>query len=74
MSAQWEYRVRKLGDTVRIVRVKGLMDTDSFTFRCSMLEAKNWIREYEQANGRAKPIIIGDPYLSESRIVPMIRF
>ena len=70
---QWEYRVRRFGDVVRIVRVKGLMNTDSFSFKAPMIEVKRWILAYEQSNGRAKPIIIGDPYLSASHIVPMIR-
>lgn len=71
--AQLEYRVRKVGAIVRVQRVKGLLNTDQFSFKCTMAECKAWIKQYEQSAWRDAPIILNDPYLTESHIVPMIR-
>lgn len=73
MSAQWEYRVRKYGARVHILRVKGLLDTDQFTFECSMAQAKAWILAYERRMGRDKPIILSCPYVPFSRTVSMLK-
>lgn len=69
---QREYRTRKVGDVVRVQRVKGLMDVDSFSFRATLPDVKAWIVKYEAWAGNAKPIILSDPYLAESRIVSML--
>lgn len=70
----WEYRYKRAGDIVSIQRVKGLMDTDIFAFRCTVVEFKEWVRKYEANNGRGNPIFVADPYLSTFvRVVPMIR-
>ena len=72
-QAQWEYRFRKVGSKVHILRVKGLLNTDQFTFECGVLAFKEWARAYEQNNSRGKPVFIPCPHVPFSRTVPMIR-
>ena len=72
MAKQWEYRFCKAHNRVHILRVKGLLDTDQFTFECGVMEFKQWARQYEQNNGRMAPIFIPCPYVPFSRTVPMI--
>ena len=70
--AQWEYRIRKSAKGVHILRVKGLLDFDQFTFTCTVPQARAWILAYEEKMGREKPIIIPCPYVPFSRTVPML--
>ena len=72
MNKQREYRVRKDGKHIRILRVNGLLDTDQFSFECSMAVAKAWIIKYEQWAGNQKPVILACPYVPFSRAVPML--
>jgi hypothetical protein len=74
MQKIWEYRLRAVAGTVRVLRVKGVLDVDAFTFACSLADAKTWIRNYEQRNGRGAPILLPDPYIEPSRVVPMLNF
>lgn len=68
-----EYRLRKIGRIVRVQRVKGLMQVDSFSFDAELATVRAWCIRYEAWAGNGKPIILSDPYLEESRIVQMLK-